>query len=98
MIYIFLKEHQINKKEYWSNSLLLVDFQSQGAATVVYCAADPELEGVGGLYFNNCRQCEPSAEAMDHDKAKALWDKSIGMIQHSDGNINTNTLNNILDI
>jgi WW domain-containing oxidoreductase len=47
---------------------------------VVYCAAAPQLEGVGGLYLNNCCQCEPSAEAMDQDKAKALWDKSIKMI------------------
>ncbi|XP_031564075.1 WW domain-containing oxidoreductase-like [Actinia tenebrosa] len=84
---------------YWVFFLIAKPFNknpSQGAATVVYCAADPELEGVGGLYLNNCRQCTPSAEAMDQDKAKTLWDKSIRMIQRSDGLINTS--NDILDI
>lgn len=71
-------------------SIGVIGQQSQGAATVVYCAADLELEGVGGLYLNNCRQCDPSAEAMDHDKAKALWDQSIEMLQQTD--INTDTL------
>ncbi|XP_062609573.1 WW domain-containing oxidoreductase-like, partial [Saccostrea cucullata] len=32
----------------------------QGAATTVFCTTSAQLEGVGGLYFNNCCRCEPS--------------------------------------
>ncbi|RVE71986.1 hypothetical protein OJAV_G00057030 [Oryzias javanicus] len=39
--------------------------QQQGAATTVYCAAAPELEGLGGMYFNNCFRCQPSNQAQD---------------------------------
>ncbi|KAI5939012.1 WW domain-containing oxidoreductase [Manis javanica] len=47
--------------------------QQQGAATTVYCAAAPELEGLGGMYFNNCCRCVPSREAQSEETARALW-------------------------
>lgn len=57
-----------------------VYFQEQGAATTVYCAAAPELDGVGGIYFNNCCRCPPSSAAEDGELAKKLWDISEKMI------------------
>lgn len=53
----------------------------QGAATTVYCAVAPELEGLGGMYFNNCCRCLPSEEAQSEETAKALWELSERLIQ-----------------
>jgi WW domain-containing oxidoreductase len=46
---------------------------AQGAATTVYCAASPELEGIGGRYFADCREKPMSAGARDADVAARLW-------------------------
>uniref|UniRef100_A0A5F5Q126 WW domain-containing oxidoreductase n=1 Tax=Equus caballus TaxID=9796 RepID=A0A5F5Q126_HORSE len=57
----------------------------QGAATTVYCAAAPELEGLGGMYFNNCCRCVPSSEAQSEETARALWALSERLIQEGLG-------------
>lgn len=54
---------------------------SQGAATTVYCAVAPELEGVGGRYFENCREKNASAEAQDPAVAKRLWELTEGWLK-----------------
>ncbi|VFV32890.1 ww domain-containing oxidoreductase [Lynx pardinus] len=59
--------------------------KQQGAATTVYCAAAPELEGLGGMYFNNCCRCVPSPEAQSEDTARALWVLSERLIQEALG-------------
>ncbi|KAJ7340978.1 hypothetical protein JRQ81_004265 [Phrynocephalus forsythii] len=51
----------------------------QGAATTVYCATAPELEGLGGMYFNN------SQEAQNDLVATALWELSEKLIQERVG-------------
>lgn len=58
----------------------------QGAATSVWAALAPELEGVGGLYLENCNQALPWTEAnpfegvlphaLDPEAAERLWDVS----------------------
>ncbi|KAK7116985.1 hypothetical protein R3I94_022501 [Phoxinus phoxinus] len=53
----------------------------QGAATTVYCAVAPELEGIGGMYFNNCFRCLPSPQAQDTTAALSLWELSEKLIQ-----------------
>ena len=55
----------------------------QGAATSVWAAVAPELEGVGGLYLENCNQALLWTEAnpfegvmphaLDPDAAERLW-------------------------
>ncbi|KAK3085657.1 hypothetical protein FSP39_006774 [Pinctada imbricata] len=52
----------------------------QGAATTVYCSVASELEGVGGMYFNNCCRCEPSKAGCDEDLAQKVWDLSEKML------------------
>nr|KAF6408450.1 WW domain containing oxidoreductase [Molossus molossus] len=59
--------------------------QQQGAATTVYCAAAPELEGLGGMYFNSCCRCLPSAEAQSEETARALWALSERLIREGLG-------------
>ncbi|XP_038626510.1 WW domain-containing oxidoreductase [Tachyglossus aculeatus] len=57
----------------------------QGAATALYCATAPELEGLGGMYFNNCCRCLPSQEAQNEMTARALWELSARLIQERIG-------------
>ncbi|MCI4381912.1 hypothetical protein PGIGA_G00257410 [Pangasianodon gigas] len=57
----------------------------QGAATTVYCAVAPELEGLGGMYFNNCFRCVPSAQAQDPSSALSLWELSERLVQERSG-------------
>ncbi|XP_069758188.1 WW domain-containing oxidoreductase isoform X4 [Narcine bancroftii] len=59
--------------------------EQQGAATNVYCAIAPELEGLGGMYFNNCCRCQPSQAAQDETSASALWDLSERLIEERAG-------------
>jgi len=44
-----------------------------GARTPVYLASSPEVAGVTGGYFVNCRPVEPSALAKDTQTAERLW-------------------------
>ena len=46
----------------------------------MYCAVSRELEGVGGMYYNNCMQCPPSPEAMRDDTATKLWTLSEQLV------------------
>lgn len=52
----------------------------QAAATTVYCATAQELNGVTGMYFNNCYRCEESDAAKDDELAQVLWNISIEML------------------
>lgn len=65
--------------------LLLLLLQQQGAATTVYCAVAPELEGLGGMYFNNCFRCVPSAQAQDPSSALSLWELSEKLVLEQSG-------------
>lgn len=64
----------------------------QGASTSVWAAVGPELEGVGGLYLEDCAQAEPWSEglpwkgvlphALDPDAAERLWgisEETVGL-------------------
>lgn len=44
-----------------------------GAQTTITCALDPELRGVSGKYFDDCRVTEESPAAKDDDTADWLW-------------------------
>jgi WW domain-containing oxidoreductase len=46
---------------------------AQGAATSVYCATAPELDGVGGRYFQDCAEQLASRCARDPAVAARLW-------------------------
>ena len=45
----------------------------EGARTPLYVATAPGLDGVTGLYFDDCRPKEPSPEARDEAVAARLW-------------------------
>jgi WW domain-containing oxidoreductase len=48
----------------------------QAAATSVYCALHPHLEGEGGGYYDSCRPREASREARNDNVAARLWDET----------------------
>jgi NAD(P)-dependent dehydrogenase (short-subunit alcohol dehydrogenase family) len=46
---------------------------AKGARTSVYLASSPDVEGVSGQYFVNCKPKQPSRWAQDPDAASRLW-------------------------
>jgi hypothetical protein len=50
-----------------------VKSQEQGAATTVYAALAPELEGKSGVYLSDCAIKTPSKLAQDPELAAKLW-------------------------
>ena len=52
----------------------------KGARTSVYLASSPEVEGVTGRYFVNCKQKEPRAWARDPEAARRLWTVSEELV------------------
>jgi NAD(P)-dependent dehydrogenase (short-subunit alcohol dehydrogenase family) len=51
----------------------------RGAATSVYLAAAPEVEGVSGKYFSSRQERRSSAESYDQELALKLWQVSAEM-------------------
>jgi NAD(P)-dependent dehydrogenase (short-subunit alcohol dehydrogenase family) len=49
----------------------------EGAKTTLYCATSPDVSGADGLYYDECREKEPSPLAHDADLERRLWEKSI---------------------
>jgi NAD(P)-dependent dehydrogenase (short-subunit alcohol dehydrogenase family) len=64
----------------------------QGAATSVLLATSPELDGIGGRYFEDCNEAPVvhrrgeagvggvAPYALDPDNAERLWEVSLGLI------------------
>jgi len=52
----------------------------QGAATQVYVATAPELEGVGGRYFSDCNFATPRPHATNEEDAARLWEVSKELV------------------
>lgn len=48
-----------------------------GAQTQIRLAVDPELDGVTGKYFADCKECWTTPAAKDDEMAKWLWEKSL---------------------
>jgi NAD(P)-dependent dehydrogenase (short-subunit alcohol dehydrogenase family) len=50
--------------------------EEKGAQTMIYLAASPEVAGVTGEYFFECKPKQPTAEARDDAVAERLWQVS----------------------
>jgi retinol dehydrogenase 12 len=51
-----------------------------GAQTSIYLASSPEVEGVTGRYFHDCKQIESSPASYNQDAALKLWQVSMEMM------------------
>jgi NAD(P)-dependent dehydrogenase (short-subunit alcohol dehydrogenase family) len=58
-------------------AMLFAGKPEPGAATLVYLASDPRVEGVSGEYFRDCEVKRPSPEARDVADARRLWEESV---------------------
>jgi NAD(P)-dependent dehydrogenase (short-subunit alcohol dehydrogenase family) len=56
----------------------------EGAQTLIYLAASPEVEGVSGKYFHKCKQALPTVEAQNDADARRLWVVSAQLAGLSD--------------
>lgn len=52
----------------------------KGAETVIHLASSPEVEGVTGKYFFDCRPVTPSRTARDPEAARRLWEESEKLV------------------
>ena len=52
----------------------------QGAATPIHLAASPDVEGVSGRYFSDCREKQPAEHAVDPAAAARLWEVSEELV------------------
>ena len=55
----------------------------KGAETSIHLATSPDVAGVSGRYFDNCRGRSPAAHARDPAIARRLWDISEGLVGHA---------------
>jgi NAD(P)-dependent dehydrogenase (short-subunit alcohol dehydrogenase family) len=66
----------------------------QGAATSVLLATSPDLEGIGGRYFEDCNEASTvdhrdtagtgvASYALDPENARRLWDVSEALLHHT---------------
>ncbi|GAA6228894.1 retinol dehydrogenase 14 [Lates japonicus] len=64
------------------NLASMIFFKSplEGAQTPLYLACSPEVEGVSGKCFANCKEEELMVKATDEEAAKKLWDISSRMV------------------
>lgn len=48
----------------------------QGSLTQVWAATHPELEGVGGIYLDACKEAAMNKKATNETLAALFWEKS----------------------
>ena len=53
----------------------------QGAATSIYLASSPEVEGLTGKYFAKCKSIRTSRASYDHQSATRLWEESLKLLE-----------------
>jgi retinol dehydrogenase 12 len=52
----------------------------KGAETSIYLASSPEVQGITGKYFVDCKVTQPAQQAADSAVARRLWDVSTDML------------------
>jgi NAD(P)-dependent dehydrogenase (short-subunit alcohol dehydrogenase family) len=61
---------------------LFMKSPEKGAATSIYLATSPEVEGLSGRYFVNCREKKPAGHATDMATAQRLWEISEELVDY----------------
>jgi NAD(P)-dependent dehydrogenase (short-subunit alcohol dehydrogenase family) len=58
----------------------------EGAKTIVYLAVSPDVEGVTGQYFYNCKAVRSSVDSYNKENAEKLWlvsERLAGLVKNS---------------
>jgi NAD(P)-dependent dehydrogenase (short-subunit alcohol dehydrogenase family) len=58
----------------------------EGAETIVYLAVSPDVEGVTGQYFYNCKAVRSSVDSYNKENAEKLWlvsERLAGLVKNS---------------
>jgi retinol dehydrogenase 14 len=63
----------------------LLKSPEKGAATSIYLASSPEVEGVTGKYFVNCKPKTSSKLSYDRAAAARLWRISVDLVSRTSG-------------
>lgn len=50
--------------------------EKQGAYTQVWAATHPELESVGGIYLDACKEAAVNKQALNETRAALFWERS----------------------
>lgn len=58
---------------------LFMKSATDGASTSIYLASSPEVEGVTGKYFDDCKPKTSSRESYDQAFALKLWEQSLAL-------------------
>jgi retinol dehydrogenase-14 len=61
----------------------LLKSPEKGAATSIYLASSPQVEGVTGKYFTNCKPKTSSKSSYDQATAARLWKVSFDLVRHT---------------
>lgn len=59
---------------------LIARSPEKGAETSIYLASSPEVQGITGKYFVDCKASQPAAQATDSAVARKLWDVSAEIV------------------
>lgn len=63
---------------------LIAHSPEKGAETSIYLATSPEVKGITGKYFVDCKVTQPAPQASDKTVARKLWDVSTQMVHLAD--------------
>ncbi len=58
---------------------------AQGAATSIYLASSPQVEGVTGVYYSNSKPKKSSKSSYDSGGARRLWQVSVDLVGPTTG-------------
>jgi retinol dehydrogenase 14 len=60
---------------------LFLKAPAKGAATSIYLASSPKVEGVTGTYFSNSKPKTSSKASYDETAAARLWQISVDLVR-----------------
>lgn len=55
------------------NALKMTETPEKGAMTTINCAVNPELAGVSGVYYKNCKPAQPASRLARQVQCNHAW-------------------------
>jgi retinol dehydrogenase-13 len=83
----FLKDNVVGRTLLYYLTWPFLKEPWNGAQTTICCAVDSKLAVQSGKYYSDCAEVELTANALDDNAAKRLWDVSINLVRLTDDEI-----------